>query len=140
MASSWLSFDTTFTLIARIMAEKDMLEEWVLGGGKLVGWPVHTDFLRPTVVVFPMEHDLAFPACPSPRRELSATRVCNGRVRMVPVDRESVLLPKRDPPKMPDFLVLKSFKNSRHSVNCVGTETQASHGIFPDQAGKSPKP
>ena len=32
------------------MAEKYMLEEWVLGGGKLVGWPVHTDFLRPTVL------------------------------------------------------------------------------------------
>ena len=31
------------------MAEKYMLEKWVLGGGKLVGWPVHTDFLRPTV-------------------------------------------------------------------------------------------
>jgi len=26
-----------------------MFEEWVFGGGKLVGWPVHTDFLRPTV-------------------------------------------------------------------------------------------
>jgi len=26
-----------------------MFEEWVLGWGKLVGWPVHTDFLRVTV-------------------------------------------------------------------------------------------
>jgi len=51
MASSWLYFDTTFTLIAIITAEKWMFEEWVFGGGKLVGWPVHTDFLRPTVLL-----------------------------------------------------------------------------------------
>jgi len=49
MASSWLYFDTTFTLIAIITAEKWMFEECVFGGGKLVGWPVHIDFLRPTV-------------------------------------------------------------------------------------------